>query len=62
MVFGASRRSPGGRPEGNSAPPPQIYEEERIDIPGTHVPAWVVVGIVIAVVAALAATAFILLR
>ena len=36
--------------------------DEGIDIPGTHVPAGVVVGIVIAVVAALAATAFILLR
>jgi serine/threonine protein phosphatase PrpC len=36
--------------------------EERIDIPGTHVPAWVVVAIVIGVVALLAATAFFLLR
>jgi serine/threonine protein phosphatase PrpC len=36
--------------------------EERIDIPGTHVPAWVVVAIVVGVVALLAATAFFLLR
>jgi serine/threonine protein phosphatase PrpC len=38
------------------------YDEERIDIPGTHVPAWVVVAIIVGVVALLAATAFFLLR
>ena len=36
--------------------------DESIDIPGTHVPAGVVVAIVLGVVAVLAATAFILLR
>jgi hypothetical protein len=34
--------------------PPQPYEEERIDIPGTHVPAWVVVALVVCVMALLA--------
>jgi protein phosphatase len=37
-------------------------QEETIDIPGTHVPAGIVVAIVLGVVALLAATAFILLR
>jgi hypothetical protein len=36
--------------------------EERIEIPGTHVPAWVVVAIIVGVIALLAATAFFLLR
>jgi PPM family protein phosphatase len=36
--------------------------DDRIEIPGTHVPAWVVVAIVVGVVALLAATAFFLLR
>jgi hypothetical protein len=36
-------------------------EEERIDIPGTHVPPWVVVVIVVAVILVLAGTAFLLL-
>jgi len=35
---------------------------DRIDIPGTHVPIWMVVGIVIGVVVLLAGTAFLLLR
>ena len=33
-----------------------------VRIPGTHVPAWVVVALVIGVVALLGATAFLLLR
>jgi protein phosphatase len=37
-------------------------DEERISIPGTHVPAWVVVALVVCVIAMLAATAFLLLR
>ena len=41
---------------------PMIYEEERIDIPGTHVPPWVVVVIVVGVILVLAATAFLFLR
>jgi len=38
------------------------HGEERIDIPGTHVPTWVVVAIVVCVVAMLGAMAFFLLR
>jgi hypothetical protein len=45
-----------------SRPPASGYDEERIDIPGTHVPAWIVVVLVVAVIAVLAATAFLLLR
>lgn len=36
--------------------------DDRIDIPGTHVPLWMVVGIVLGVVVLLAGTAFLLLR
>jgi protein phosphatase len=39
-----------------------VYEEERIEIPGTHVPPWVVVVIVVGVILVLAATAFLFLR
>ena len=41
---------------------PHADDEERISIPGTHVPAWVVVALVVCVMAMLAATAFLLLR
>ena len=41
---------------------PHADDEERITIPGTHVPAWVVVALVVCVMAMLAATAFLLLR
>jgi hypothetical protein len=41
---------------------PNYDHEDRIEIPGTHVPAWVVVAIVLGVVALLALTAFFLLR
>ncbi|MBS2012942.1 MAG: Stp1/IreP family PP2C-type Ser/Thr phosphatase [Deltaproteobacteria bacterium] len=37
-------------------------DHERIDIPGTHVPIWMVIGIVIGVIVLLAGTAFLLLR
>jgi protein phosphatase len=37
-------------------------EEERIEIPGTHVPAGIVVALILAVIALLAGTAFLLLR
>jgi protein phosphatase len=47
---------------GPSGPPPAFYEEERIDIPGTHVPAWVVVLLVVGVIVVLAVTAFLFLR
>jgi len=36
--------------------------DDRIDIPGTHVPIWMVVGIVLGVIVLLAGTAFLLLR
>jgi protein phosphatase len=42
--------------------PPPRYDEERIDIPGTHVPAWVVAVLVVGVILVLAATAFLFLR
>ena len=45
-----------------SGPPPAYYEEERIEIPGTHVPAWVVVVLVVGVIVILAGTAFLFLR
>ncbi|HEY8089049.1 MAG TPA: Stp1/IreP family PP2C-type Ser/Thr phosphatase [Polyangiaceae bacterium] len=46
----------------SSSPPASYFEEERIDIPGTHVPAWVVVVLVVGVILVLAATAFLFLR
>ncbi len=59
--------------DGQRAPssPPASWQEQgypgqedydRIDIPGTHVPLWMVVGIVVGVVVLLAGTAFLLLR
>ncbi|HEX3769841.1 MAG TPA: Stp1/IreP family PP2C-type Ser/Thr phosphatase [Polyangiaceae bacterium] len=45
-----------------SSRPPGGYEEERIEIPGTHVPPWVVVIIVVSVVLMLAGFAFLFLR
>jgi serine/threonine protein phosphatase PrpC len=41
---------------------PGGYEEERIEIPGTHVPPWVVVALVAGVIAVLLGTAFLFLR
>jgi serine/threonine protein phosphatase PrpC len=46
---------------GSSGRPPS-YEEERIDIPGTHVPGWVVAVLVIGVILVLIGTALLLLR
>ena len=46
----------------SSSPPAGYYEEERIEIPGTHVPAWVVVVLVVGVILVLAGTAFLFLR
>jgi protein phosphatase len=57
---------PSGVPSSTPVGPWQEHgphgDEERISIPGTHVPAWVVVALVIGVVALLGATAFLLLR
>jgi protein phosphatase len=38
------------------------YDPDAIEIPGTHVPVWMVVGIVVGVIVLLAGTAFLLLR
>jgi hypothetical protein len=38
------------------------YDPNAIEIPGTHVPVWMVLGIVIGVIILLAGTAFLLLR
>jgi hypothetical protein len=38
------------------------FDYDRVDIPGTHVPLWMVVGIVVGVVVLLAGMAFLLLR
>jgi serine/threonine protein phosphatase PrpC len=56
------RPKPSGAPAGWHEHGPHADLEDRIEIPGTHVPAWVVVAIVVGVVALLAATAFFLLR
>jgi PPM family protein phosphatase len=57
----ASTGTGGGAAARSSAPPPR-YEDEQIDIPGTHVPAWVVGVLVMGVILVLAATAFLFLR
>jgi len=41
---------------------PHEHDYDRVDIPGTHVPVWMVIGIVVGVVVLLAGTAFLLLR
>jgi protein phosphatase len=41
---------------------PGEYDPNAIEIPGTHVPVWMVVGIVVGVIILLAGTAFLLLR
>ena len=45
-----------------SSRPPLRYEDEQIEIPGTHVPAWVVALIVVAVLGAVTGLAFLFLR
>ncbi len=52
---------PGAAPRGGPSAPP-VYEEERVDIPGTHVPPWVVVVLVVGVILVLAGTAILFLR
>ncbi len=62
VVFGQnSGASIPAPPRAPSIPAP-TYEEERIDIPGTHVPAWIVVVLVVGVILLLAGTAFLFLR
>lgn len=68
MVAGA--QSPLGASPSLGAPapvpggyaPPARFEEEQIEIPGTHVPPWVVVVLVVGVVSVLVGTAFVFLR
>ena len=48
-------------PSGTSAGA-RDHDYDRVDIPGTHVPIWMVVGIVTGVIVLLAGTAFLLLR
>ena len=67
MVFYDAQQSPLRDPrrrpaKPSSKPPAAYYEEERIEIPGTHVPAWVVVVLVVGVILVLAGTAFLFLR
>ena len=56
----ATSRPPGPWHEQGAVRPHE--HDDRIDIPGTHVPIWMVIGIVIGVVVLLAGTAFLLLR
>jgi protein phosphatase len=61
-------RAPDGPYRAPSGPPAAWQERgahddyDRVDIPGTHVPIWMVIGIVAGVVVLLAGTAFLLLR
>ncbi|HVH41806.1 MAG TPA: Stp1/IreP family PP2C-type Ser/Thr phosphatase [Labilithrix sp.] len=55
----AAAQPAGWHEQGPHAPPPDY---DRVDIPGTHVPLWMVIGIVAGVVVLLAGTAFLLLR
>ncbi len=48
----------GARPIGR----PSSHDDDQIDIPGTHVPAWVVAMLVVGVILVLAGTAFLFLR
>jgi protein phosphatase len=65
-----SSQPPGGSAALAAPPAPRMrsgspmgpYDEERIDIPGTHVPPWVVVAIVAGVILVLGATAVLFLR
>ncbi len=63
-VSGAAEPTPqpAAAAAGPSSWPAGSMEEERIEIPGTHVPAGVVVALVLGVIALLGGTAFLLLR
>jgi protein phosphatase len=67
MVVGQAVLPPIAQPsakagEPNATRPPALPEEEQIEIPGTHVPPWVVVVLVIGVMLVLLGTAFLFLR
>lgn len=57
-----SSPSPTRRDGPRASAVPSRPEDELIEIPGTHVPAWVVAALVIGVMLILAATAFLFLR
>lgn len=61
---GGSAPPPTNHSSAAPAPAPSTYdmEDERVEIPGTHVPAGVVVALILGVIALLGATAFLLLR
>ncbi|MDP9150658.1 MAG: Stp1/IreP family PP2C-type Ser/Thr phosphatase [Myxococcota bacterium] len=66
FAFAGSVRAPplpASPPRTTSTRAPAPHDDEdRIEIPGTHVPAWVVVVLVLGVMVILAGTAFLLLR
>jgi PPM family protein phosphatase len=59
-VMGGALAPPASVP--GAAPPALLFEEEQIEIPGTHVPPWVVVVLVVGVLLVLVITAFVFLR
>ena len=62
-VSGSSSAEPStAEVPGNEAPDEVPQEDERIDIPGTHVPWWVVTALVVSVMATLGAMAWFLLQ
>jgi PPM family protein phosphatase len=63
-LSGAAAHVPAATPRAHAGPSdaPPRFEDERIDIPGTHVPSWVVAALVIGVILVLLATAFLFLR
>jgi protein phosphatase len=62
MRMPSLRPQAGWQEQGPHGPILPEHDYDRVDIPGTHVPIWMVVGIVIGVVVLLAGTAFLLLR
>ena len=65
MVFAGTPQAPAPAAAPNAARPPvnlAYLDEERIEIPGTHVPAWIVVVLVVGVILILAGTSFLFLR
>lgn len=60
----AATHAPGAPSRAQAGPSnaPPRFEDERIDIPGTHVPSWVVAALVVGVILVLLATAFLFLR
>jgi serine/threonine protein phosphatase PrpC len=61
-IDGGQRGMPSNPPAGWHEQGGGEYDPNAIEIPGTHVPVWMVVGIVVGVIILLAGTAFLLLR